>query len=167
MKTTHVHKTIYGVLAALLLLVGALCAAACSTNAGTGGRSILVTEIVSSNKYSLVDEDVGTPDWIELYNPTGADIDLTGYGVSDNMKKLHKYVFPEGTVIHAGEYMVIYAGSNNGVTATTIPCTGFGLSKSGDYLFLTDPYYNLIAEMQIPSLVSDISYARRSDGTLQ
>lgn len=165
MKTTHVHKTIYGVLAALLLLVGALCAAACSTNAGTGGRSILVTEIVSSNKYSLVDEDVGTPDWIELYNPTGADIDLTGYGVSDNMKKLHKYVFPEGTVIHAGEYMVIYAGSNNGVTATTIPCTGFGLSKSGDYLFLTDPYYNLIAEMQIPSLVSDISYARRSDGT--
>ena len=114
MKTTHVHKTIYGVLAALLLLVGALCAAACSTNAGTGGRSILVTEIVSSNKYSLVDEDVGTPDWIELYNPTGADIDLTGYGVSDNMKKLHKYVFPEVTVIRRNLWLLQRSDTGRG-----------------------------------------------------
>jgi len=128
-------------------------------------KTLLVTEIVSSNKHSLYDEHVGSPDWIELYNPSGIAVDLSGYGLSDNMRDFHKYQFPEGTVIGAGEYLVVYAGDNNGVTATTVSCTGFGLSKSGDYLFLTDPYYELIVEMQIPALATDVSYVRRSDGS--
>ena len=31
--------------------------------------ALCVNEIVSSNKQSLLDPDVGSPDWIELYNP--------------------------------------------------------------------------------------------------
>ncbi len=160
MKTTFVQKWILPALLALLALLPL-----CACGASSGGKGLLITEVVSSNKRSLIDEAVGSPDWVELYNGTGSDMDLSGYGLSDNMRDFHKYTFPEGTVIRAGEYMIVYAGDNNGVVATSVPCTGFGLSRSGDYLFLTDPYYNLLAEMQIPALVTDLSYARRGDGS--
>lgn len=127
--------------------------------------ALCVNEIVSSNKQSLLDPDVGSPDWIELYNPTDHAIDLAGYGLSDNTSDFHKYVFPEGAAIASGGYLVVYCGDNNGINATSVPCTGFGLSKSGDNLYLTDPYYNLLSNITIPALVTDVSYARKSDGT--
>ncbi len=152
------------------ILICALAAAmlplllACSEkSAGTG--DLVVNEIVSSNKRSLVDESLGTPDWIELYNAGSEAMDLSGYGVSDNLRDLHKYVLPEGTILGAGEYLVLYA-ANAGDEETANPyVTDFGLSKSGDYLFITDSYYGLIAQMEIPQLYTDISYAREADGS--
>lgn len=164
MKNVSLQKRMLHVFAMLLVAGMAFPLFGCSS-AAEAAKTILVTEVVSSNKHALVDEDVGSPDWIELYNPSAVAVDLSGYGLSDNMRNFHKYVFPDGTVIGAGEYLVVYAGDNNGVRATSVPCTGFGLSKSGDYLFLTDPYYELIVEMQIPSLATDVAYARRSDGS--
>ncbi len=126
--------------------------------------SLVISEIVSSNKRSLVDETAGTPDWIEFYNAGSAALDLSGYGVSDNMRELHQYVFPEGTVLEAGEYLLLYA-ADAGVSGARAACAGFGLSKSGDYLFVTDAYYGLIVQMEIPALYTDVSYARAMDGS--
>ena len=131
----------------------------------TPQEGLLINEVVSSNKRSLVDENVGSPDWVELYNPTDAAISLKGYGISDNLRNLHKYVFDDNSSIAPGAYLVIYCGDNSGVTKTDVPCTGFGLSKSGDYLFLTDNYYGLLQQVEIPALYTDVSYARREDGT--
>ena len=48
-------------------------------------------------------------DWIELYNTTGNDIDLSGYGVSDNPAQPLKYVLPDGTddprLLHAADLL--------------------------------------------------------------
>ena len=122
---------------------------ACSQEAPAADSSALVVnEVVSSNKRSLVDENLGTPDWIELYNSGSAPLDLSGYGISDNMRDLHKYVVPEGTVLGAGEYLVLYAMSAS-EDATSPYITNFGLSKSGDYLFITDAYFGLVAQMEI------------------
>lgn len=147
---------------ALLPLLGA-CASVAKT---TGGGSLVVNEIVSSNKRSLVDEVLGTPDWIELYNAGTSEIDLSGYGVSDNMRKLHKFVFPDGTILEAGEHLVLYATTlDEGVNAGSALCTNFGLSKSGDYLFVTDAFYGIVAQIEVPALYTDVSYARAADGT--
>ncbi len=152
-----------GVLAAALLPLVCACA---DTGTSTSGGKLVVSEIVSSNKRSLTDDALGTPDWIELYNEGTQAVDLSGYGVSDNMRKLHKFVFPEGTSLAPGEYLVLYAMSaEEGVDTPGAYCTGFGLSKSGDYLFITDSYYGIVAQIDIPSLYTDVSYARRADGT--
>ncbi|MEZ4473750.1 MAG: CotH kinase family protein [bacterium] len=42
-----------------------------------------VTELVASNRGSLRDEDGETPDWIELYNPHPAPVDLGPFALSD------------------------------------------------------------------------------------
>ncbi|MEA4869650.1 MAG: lamin tail domain-containing protein [Christensenella sp.] len=137
---------------------------ACSdTTAGKG--DLVVNEIVSSNKRSLVDAALGTPDWIELYNAGAAPIDLSGYGISDNIRDLHKFVFPKGTILGEGEYLILYAMSRTEDMAADAMVTDFGLSKSGDYLFVTDAYFGLVAQMDVPPLYTDVSYARKADGT--
>ena len=38
-----------------------------------------ITEIMSDNEDSLLDEDGDFPDWIEIYNPDQVTIDLSGW----------------------------------------------------------------------------------------
>lgn len=130
----------------------------------TGGSpsDIYINEVVSSNSFSLTDEVLGSPDWIELHNPTMSPVDLKGYALTDNLKDPHKWTFPSVS-IPAGGYIVVYAAKYEG--EEDLLCTGFGLSKSGELLYLVDPYYNVIQQLEVPELVSDVSYARASDGS--
>lgn len=128
------------------------------------GGPLVINEVVSSNKLSLVDEAAGTPDWLELYNSSSESISLKGYGLSDNLKKLYKYTFPDIT-IPADGYLVVYFGNNNGVKQTDVACTGFGISKNGDTVYLSDAFYNVLQKIETPALLTDVSYARRDDGS--
>lgn len=147
-----------------LCLLAALLLPACSLMPAEDGGALVINEVVSSNRRCLVDSAVGTPDWIELYNGTDEDINLAGYGLSDNVRKLYKFTFPDVT-IPAGGYLIVYAAENNGVEKTDVICTGFGVSKNGDSLYLCDAYYELVQELNVPAMLTDASYARRSDGT--
>ena len=145
-----------------LCLLAALLLPACSLMPAEDGGALVINEVVSSNRRCLVDSAVGTPDWIELYNGTDEDINLAGYGLSDNVRKLYKFTFPDVT-IPAGGYLIVYAAENNGVEKTDVICTGFGVSKNGDSLYLCDAYYELVQELNVPAMLTDASYARRSD----
>ena len=154
-----------------ILTIGLITAAllpllfACSgETVAAAGDGLVVNEVVSSNKRSLVDAELGTPDWIELYNAGAATLDLSGYGVSDNLRDLHKFVFPKGTSIAPGEYLLLYATTAEEENETSAYCTNFGLSKSGDFLFITDAYYGIVTQMEIPALYTDVSYVRETDG---
>lgn len=138
---------------------------ACSVVTFSQNKSgaLVISEVVSSNKRSLVDDVMGSPDWVELYNGTSAPVNLSGCGLSDNLRDLHKYTFPDVT-IEAGGYLIVYATDDSAAGQTNVCCTGFGLSKSGDYLFLTDAYYNLLQQLEVPALITDVSYARTGNG---
>ena len=58
------------------------------------GQTIHINEIVSSNSTVLYDEEGNTPDWIEFFNGTTEQINLEGYGVSDDPEEPFKWVFP-------------------------------------------------------------------------
>jgi len=59
---------------------------------------IRINEVVSNG---------GSPDdWIEFYNYSDAEVDLSGYVVQDDSDK-NPYVFPAGTTVAAGAYLVI------------------------------------------------------------
>lgn len=139
------------------------CLAGCSSIAATGSASgIYINEVVSSNSFSLIDDILGSPDWIELYNPSASPVDLEGYALTDNIKDPHKWTFPSVS-IPAGGYITVYATKYTG--SEDLLCTGFGLSKSGEMLYLVDPYYNVIQQLEVPELASDVSYARTADGS--
>lgn len=148
------------ILAFALLIAAVLLFSACDGefDGSSAAGQVYITEVVTSNSRSLIDDTLGTPDWIELYNAGSKDVNLKGYTLSDNMREIKKWIFPD-VIIKAGEYLIIYASSAEGEL-----CTGFGLSKSGEYLFFADNYLTLLQQLEIPALQRDVSYARTEDG---
>ena len=72
-------------------------------------RGVRITEVLASSSKS--------DDWIELYNSTGAAVDLSGCGLSDNAGRPRKWQFPSGTVIQPGQYLGVFA---NGLDRTPV-----------------------------------------------
>lgn len=68
--------------------------------------------IVMSEVYYDVDATHGAEtwhEWIELYNPTGAPVDLSGWSIIDTSGSVD--TIPDGTTIPAGGYVVLAASS--------------------------------------------------------
>ncbi len=95
--------------------------------AATGAAHIYINEVLAHTDEPLVDT-------IELYNPTGVDVELTGWCLSDNKDNLHQYCVP--TPAKPQDRLIIDAG---GYALFTAPELGFKLSEFGETVFLSGP----------------------------
>ena len=71
----------------------------------TKGKANIVTNPVILNEIQSNDLNGGA-DWIELANPTGEVLDISGIVIKDN-DDAHQYVIPEGTTIPAYGFLVL------------------------------------------------------------
>ena len=78
----------------------------------TYAQVLRINEVMSSNTYSLYDEDWSTPDWIEVYNGGTEPVDLAGFGISDKKTNPFKWVFPDYTLDN-GKYLVLAASGKD------------------------------------------------------
>jgi len=60
---------------------------------------IVINEFMASNDATVADQDDEFDDWIELYNNSDSDIDVSGYFLSDDPEDQMKYELPEGTML--------------------------------------------------------------------
>ncbi|HXG46339.1 MAG TPA: lamin tail domain-containing protein [Methylomirabilota bacterium] len=90
----------------------------------------------------LANSDTAPSDFIELLNPTDEPANVGGWFLSDDFAQPKKYRIPNGTVIPAGEFLVLTESHFNTAGVAAIP---FSLSASGDevYLFSGDADTNL------------------------
>ncbi|HEY2952768.1 MAG TPA: lamin tail domain-containing protein [Verrucomicrobiae bacterium] len=80
----------------------------------------------------LTHTDVPLEDAVELFNPTGAPVDVSGWYLSNTLDDPRKFRLPNGTIISAGGYKVIYENQfNAGPTAFTFN------SAHGDQAYLS------------------------------
>jgi hypothetical protein len=111
-----------------------------SVTAGAGSittSNIIINEIMADNVADvLVDSDGDASDWIELFNGTGAAINISGWHLSDDAALLTKWAFPAGTTIPAGGYLIVFASDKNIVTVGGEIHTNFKLTSAGEYLAL-------------------------------
>ena len=134
-----------------VLLFAAAFAATGIFAVGHEKEHIVLNEICTSNVVCCEDENGEFPDWIEIYNPTGADIDLSGYTVTESTD-LHKLKFtvPEGTLLAAGSFYLFDPK--------------FLMSSQGGTINLLDRKNHYIDRVQVPKLKYDTTYARVMDG---
>ena len=118
--------------------------------------SVIISEVCSSGQKSLYDDDGDFSDYIELYNTTDEDIDLTGWYLSDNPAKLRKYVIPSCT-IKSGEYLIIFASGKN--KSTGYIHSNFKLSE-GELLSLYSPGLVKADSVTVPHMPDNMSYGR-------
>lgn len=125
---------------------------------------LMINEVCASNQECWSDADGREPDWVELYNAGKTDVDLSGYGLADGKKNLFKYVFPEGTVIPAGGYLMICC--DDGLTSIdpSEHHAPFKLSADGETLYLTHPAYGTLDVVEVPAAETDITYGRYENG---
>ncbi len=124
--------------------------------------SITINEFLASNQTIVADQDGEYDDWIELYNLTDHDLDISGYFLSDNPDNLPKYAFPSGTIIKSKAYLIVWAdenGKQQGLHAN------FKLSAGGESLILLKPDTSLIERIDFGEQMTDLSYARIPNGS--
>lgn len=124
-----------------------------------------ITEIVSSNRYSLAASDGGSPDWIEIHNPTDRDANLAGYGLSDDSEVPYKFMFPEGTVLEAGGYLLVYCTGTEDLSNPDGICrAGFKISSEGELLSLSARDDELLQLIDVPAMETDVSLGIDEEG---
>lgn len=75
-------KTISLAMTAIIAIAMALPLSACSSSQ-SATDTVVINEVVTSNKYSLTASDGSAPDWVELYNGTNSSVNLSGWGLTD------------------------------------------------------------------------------------
>ena len=130
--------------------------------------SVKVNEIMASNGDSLRDSAGESPDWIELKNESDEDIDLSGLCLSDGKKNLEKFVFPEGVVLPAGGFLIVFCSDEERVVTlddgTLEIHTAFKLSADGEKAVLS--YQGVILDIvRFDLQTKDVSWAKKPDGS--
>lgn len=74
--------------------------------------SVVLNEVMAVNQSTVADEDLDYPDWIELYNVSGEIVDLSGYGLSDDLSDPFKWRMPELSLAPA-EFLLIFASDKD------------------------------------------------------
>ncbi|MEM1448493.1 MAG: lamin tail domain-containing protein [Planctomycetota bacterium] len=124
----------------------------------------LLTEFLANNDTGLMDEDGDRSDWIELHNPSGAPVDLTGWTLTDDAGNPAKWTFP-ATTLTPGSYLVVFASDKDRAVSGSELHTNFRLSAGGEYLGLINPSGTVITAFAptYPPQVADISYGFEAD----
>jgi len=102
------------------------------------------------------------PDWIELYNTGNASVDVSGFKIYDNGGQSGtkpKMELPANTVIPAKGYYVVVTD----IPTSTNPA-GFGLSSSGEKVWLENKTGAIIDSVAFPAMAEGQSYCRFPNG---
>ena len=88
------------------------------------------------------DTDGTKPDWIELFNPTNAAVDLTDWQLRDSGAVANWFTFPAGEprkIIPSGGYLVVLCRNNGVPPGGPLLRTGFQLGANGETIRLMQP----------------------------
>lgn len=100
--------------------------------------NVVITEFLADNGDGIEDEDGDASDWIELYNGTGAAVNLTGWRLTNVPGNLGLWTLPNVTLANAS-YLRIFASLKNRMIPSGVLHTNFTLDKGGGYLSLVKP----------------------------
>ena len=134
-----------------------------SLNAVVVDSPLRVTEIMARNATYAADGSGLYHDYIEIYNSSASDVDISGYHLSDSRDDVMKWAFPEGTVIGAGQYMLVYAP---GVQSSGL-YADFKLSSEGECVVLSNQRGQMIDIVEYGLSAVDQAYSLDSDGTFK
>lgn len=123
---------------------------------------VVINEYSCSNR-SIPDAFGNFEDWVELYNPSGQAVDLTGFYLSDNPNNPTKWQFPGGSVPAGGRLVVVCSGRNAMQDGT--PHTSFRLNQlQPESVVLTAPNGTVLESHVLQLTQNGHSHGRATDG---
>ncbi len=162
---------------ALFLAAALLLAAGCSAGPGPEGTSttaprtlapdtpaggtgiVYINEYMSKNTFTAYTKAGDYADWVELYNPGAAAVDLSGWFLSEDSAKPGKWAFPKGTSIAPESYLLIWCSDNKAPVEGELHAS-FKLGQDELSLILSDPKLQEIDALPMVPLQENVSYGR-------
>jgi hypothetical protein len=123
--------------------------------------TLFAQQIVMNEIYSR--GVAGNLDWIELYNPTGSQVDISAYKIYDvggQGGTKPKKQFAAGAVIPARGFYVIITDTAD----FSGDLSGFGLSSSGEEVWLEDGTGTIIDTVTFGAMSTSQTFGRGPDG---
>ena len=134
----------------MIVFAGVVLAGFCTVN-NEPEQTIVINEVCTSNVSNVKDDNGDYPDWVELYNPTNATIDISGYVIRKGSHSIKdRFIVPKGVMLDSHDFYVCDPE--------------FEMSSEGCVLTLFDNYERYMDRVVIPKLKFDTSYARNVDG---
>lgn len=118
---------------------------------------IIISEIMASNKTTIIDDNGNFSDWIEIHNISNNRVNLKNYTLSDEANNLSKWDFPE-IILEPDQYIIVFASGQDSDNKAQYLHTNFKLNSSVDNLFLCNPDKVILSRIIIKDHVEDISY---------
>jgi hypothetical protein len=143
----------------VLVLMG--CGSAGDPNAAADSP-VRLNEFCPSNATLAADEAGEYDDWIELVNPSADQVSVAGYYISDGSADPLRYALPDGVVVPAHGYLLLWADGQTAQGAAHLP---FKLKAAAEGLYFSNPDGNLIDGLDYASAPADQSMSRYPDGT--
>ena len=123
---------------------------------------VTINEVMAFNADTVADETGAHPDWVELYNPTDHAVPLGGYAMSDAVAIPRRAVLPDGLVVPARGYLVLWLDHLPALGAAHV---AFKLRREGGDLVLERPDGTPIDRIRYGAQEVDFSAAREPDGS--
>jgi hypothetical protein len=130
---------------------------------------VFLNEVLPNNTTGLADSKGEREPWIEVFNAGTAPLDLSGWGLTDSYGTLNKWLFPGGTVLAPGQFLVVFADGEPADTTAAELHTGFRINAAAGSLALSRPQGGSLAVvdyLDYSGLAVNQSLASMPDGQL-
>ncbi len=127
-------------------------------------QQVVINEFLASNSSVNIDPDFNSySDWIELYNPTNATVDLSNWFLTDDFTNPSKWQIPNGLSISPLGFLGFWADGKDTIQQNLH--TNFKLSSSGEQIGLFNSDTVLVDSISFGNQTTDISFGRKPDGS--
>lgn len=131
-----------------------------------GPLAVVFNEWMAENSATIADpDDLDFDDWFELHNPGSQPVDLSRFMLSDNPADPGKFVIPDGTVIPARGFLLVWADEEQSANGQLH--ANFRLASGGETLILSGPDGTIVDQVDFAAQERDVSEGRLPDGGAQ
>jgi hypothetical protein len=128
---------------------------------------VVINEYSASNLATVLDNYNKYEDWVELYNTSSTQADISGYYLSDRINNPTKWQFPDGVAIPPNGFMRIWISGRDEVSGGHYH-TSFRLRQTGpnpEWVVLSYPDGSLVEAFQLEITQRNHSRGRQPDGS--
>jgi len=127
--------------------------------------AVLINEVMADNDAVIPDGMGEYDDWFEIFNPADTSVDMSFWFASDDVTEPRKWIFPNGTIVPANGYLLVWADSD---PEQGDYHTSFKLDADGEELAITGPdfYGNTLCDsVSWIDMPTDSSWGRYPNGS--
>ena len=125
---------------------------------------ISINEVMALNRGLIQAGDGGFYGYVELYNGSDKEVNLKGFGLSNDAKNPFRWVFPS-LQIEPYSYITIWTSCKDKLIDSKSAHANFKLNASSNLLVLTSPTRSWRTALLFEKMYENISYGRQPDGS--